>query len=80
MVVVVDGVMPIQGDGKAVHKAKDHSRATFSRGTIFDGELGISSGLGELVRDGEPDALKDARPVRERLHRDRLFVRTGMAR
>ena len=29
MVVVVDGVMPIQGDGNTVYKAKDHSRATF---------------------------------------------------
>ena len=27
MVVVVDGVMPIQGDGNTVHKAKDYSRA-----------------------------------------------------
>lgn len=26
MVVVVGGVMTTQGDGKAVHKAKDHSR------------------------------------------------------
>ena len=26
MVVVVGGVMSIQGDGKAVYKAKDHSR------------------------------------------------------
>ena len=25
-VVVVDGVMSIQGDGNTVHKAKDHSR------------------------------------------------------
>jgi hypothetical protein len=31
------------------------------------------------LRDGEPDALKDACPVRERLHQDHLFVRTGMA-
>jgi hypothetical protein len=34
----------------------------------------------ELARDGEPDALKGARPVREGLHRDRLFVRVSMAR
>ena len=26
MVVVVGGVMTTQGDGKAVHEAKDHSR------------------------------------------------------
>jgi len=25
VVVVVDGVTPIQGDGNTVHKAKDHS-------------------------------------------------------
>ena len=29
MVVVVDGVMPIQGDGNTVHKAKDHSHEYF---------------------------------------------------
>jgi len=29
VVVVVDGVMTILGDGKAVHKAKDHSREYF---------------------------------------------------
>ena len=33
-----------------------------------------------LARDGELDALKGARPVREALHRDRLFARTSMAR
>jgi hypothetical protein len=27
VVIVVDGVMSIQGDGSADHKAKDHSRA-----------------------------------------------------
>ena len=27
MVVVVGGVMPTQGDGYTVYKAKDHSRA-----------------------------------------------------
>jgi len=29
MVVVVDGVMTIQGDGNTVHKAKDHSHEYF---------------------------------------------------
>ena len=29
MVVVVDGVMSIQGDGSPVHKAKDHSHEYF---------------------------------------------------
>lgn len=34
----------------------------------------------ELAREGEPDALKGACPVREGLHRDRLFASTSMAR
>jgi len=29
VVVVVDGVMTIQGDGNTVHKAKDHSHEYF---------------------------------------------------
>jgi len=29
VVVVVDGVMSIQGDGNTVHKAKDHSHEYF---------------------------------------------------
>jgi hypothetical protein len=35
VVVVVDGVITIQGDGKTVHKAKDHSRAIFSQRKLF---------------------------------------------
>jgi hypothetical protein len=48
--------MSIQGDGNAVHKAKDHSRAL------------SPSGMEILARDGELDALKGACPVREGLH------------
>lgn len=35
MVVVVGGVVPTQGDGKADHKAKDHSRDASSKRTSF---------------------------------------------
>ena len=80
MVVVVDGVMTIQGDDNAVHKAKDHSRVCLQLRSSFWWGVRTSSEPGESLRDGEPDALKDASPVRERLHRDRLFVRAGMAR
>jgi hypothetical protein len=34
VVVVVDGVMTIQGDGNTVHKAKDHSREYFGEETL----------------------------------------------
>lgn len=61
MVVVVGGVMATRGDGSTVHKAKDHSHE-YLIGSSLD------TLLGELARDGEPDALKDACPVRERLH------------
>jgi len=62
VVVVVDGVMSIQGDVSSVHKAKDHNHE-YSHWVVI-GHL-IKE---ELARDGEPDALKDACPVRERLH------------
>ena len=63
MVVVVGGVMPTQGDGKAVYKAKDYSRAA----SVIRNAL-ANLIMRELARDGEPDALKDACPVREGLH------------
>jgi hypothetical protein len=79
VVVVVDGVMTIQGDVNAVHKAKDHSRVPSNEITL-QLRWRFSKAKMRLAREGEPDALKDASPVRERLHRDRLFVRAGMAR
>jgi len=79
VVVVVGGVMPIQGDGNSVHKAKDHSRGAPNQ-ECSPTALETFAGWRELARDGEPDALKDARPVREGLRRDRLLVRTSMAR
>jgi hypothetical protein len=47
VVVVVDGVMTIQGDGNTVHKAKDHSRVASSRENSSSGELKISQEPGE---------------------------------
>jgi len=35
VVVVVDGVMSIQGDGSTVHKAKDHSHEYFGEENAF---------------------------------------------
>lgn len=47
------------------YKAKDHSRdASVIRNALANLILEMSV----LARDGEPDALKDACPVRERLH------------
>ena len=79
VVVVVGGVMSIQGDGNHAHKAKDHSRGA-SRLSGFGSGQKPACYWRELSREGEPDALKGARPVREGLHRDRLFERTSMAR
>ena len=76
MVAVVGGVMSIQGDGSTAHKAKDHSRVP----SISQSALALSIFEESSAREGEPDALKDACPVRERLYRDRLFARMGMAR
>ena len=59
--------MSIQGDGNAVHKAKDHSRDA-SRQRIHFNCVGDFEAGDELARDGEPDALKGACPVREGLH------------
>lgn len=42
VVVVVGGVMSIQGDGSAVHKAKDHSRALSSSGISCNCVVGFS--------------------------------------
>ena len=42
VVVVVDGVMSIQGDGSAVHKAKDHSRALSPKGISCNSVVGLS--------------------------------------
>ena len=65
VVVVVGGVTSIPGDGNTAHKAKDHSRdASVIRNALANLILEMSV----LARDGEPDALKDACPVRERLH------------
>ena len=64
VVVVAGGVMPTQGDGNAVCKAKDHSRDS---SVIENAWAKLDSG-DELAREGEPDALKDACPVREGLH------------
>jgi hypothetical protein len=61
------GVMSIQGDGNAVHKAKDHSRDA-SRREYSSTALEIFEAGDELAREGEPDALKGACPVREGLH------------
>lgn len=61
------GVMSIQGDGNAVHKAKDHSRDA-SRRDYSSTALEIFEAGDELAREGEPDALKGACPVREGLH------------
>lgn len=68
MVVVVDGVMSIQGDVSDVHKAKDHSHEYFGRGSFSREREKIQYPEAELAREGEPDASKDACPVRERLH------------
>ena len=64
MVVVAGGVMPTQGDGNAVYKAKGYSR---DASAIEDALAKLDYG-DELAREGEPDALKDACPVREGLH------------
>ena len=68
MVVVVDGVMSIQGDGNTVHKAKDRSHEYFGEEMLSGDRESPSLSWRELAREGEPDALKDASPVRERLH------------
>jgi hypothetical protein len=61
--------MSIQGDGKAAHKAKDHSRDASRVENGFSGNTDCQTqSWRELARDGEPDALKGARPVREGLH------------
>jgi hypothetical protein len=79
--VVVGGVMTTQGDGKADHRAKGHSHdASRIEYWLLGNADCQSQSWRELARDGEPDALKGACPVREGLHRDRLFVRTSMAR
>jgi len=68
VVVVVGGVMSIRGDGNTAYKAKDHSRDAQQR-IVFSGKLKVFPKAGdELGRDGEPDALKGARPVREGLY------------
>ena len=41
MVVVVDGVMSIPGDGNAVHKAKDHSHGYSEKKCSRDTEGGV---------------------------------------
>ena len=52
MVVVVDGVMTIQGDGNTVHKAKDHSHEYFGE-EILSGDRELCSLFEEssLVRE-----------------------------
>jgi hypothetical protein len=68
VVVVVDGVMSIQGDVSNVHKAKDHSHEFLGEEISRVSEGQIQYPEAELAREGEPDASKDACPVRERLH------------
>jgi hypothetical protein len=68
VVVVVGGVMSIQGDGNTVCKAKDHSRDASGFSGFGLRAKSPPAIWRELARDGEPDALKDACPVREGLH------------
>lgn len=68
MVAVVGGAMSIQGDGNTAHKAKDHSRDDPAKSDLQRRAGGFLEAGDEPTRDGEPDALKDACPVREGLH------------
>ena len=54
MVVVVGGVMSIQGDGNTVHKAKDHSHEYF-------GEDKLSGNRGWCSLSEESSLVRESR-------------------